>query len=74
MEEKVSPQKTISMQEARSLALELLGYNVSIQTIHKWVTKKSLGFQPSGPGGHYRVFEDKFRKHISGDKERNKEA
>jgi hypothetical protein len=72
--QKVIPAKTITMQEARTIAREEFGITVSIQTIHKWVDKKKLGFQPSGNCGHWRVFEDKFREHISGNKERNTEA
>ena len=65
--------KTISMKEAQKIAQEEYDIQVSLQTIHLWVSKKHLGHQPSGNGGHWRVFEQKFRDHISGRKEFVKE-
>lgn len=67
------PVKTITMKEAHRIAVEEYGVDVSLQTIHLWVTKKHLGHQPSGNGGHWRVFEDKFRAHVSGKKELERE-
>lgn len=66
--------KTVTMKEAQEIALNEYGIEVSIQTINNWVTKKHLGHQPSGSGGHWRVFEEKFRKHISGEKQFTKEG
>ena len=65
--------KTITMKEAQEIARKEYGIHVSIQTLNNWITKKHLGHQPLGIGGRWRVFEEKFREHISGNKEFFKE-
>ena len=66
------PVKLINMHQAHAIAKEY-GVEVSLQTIHLWVAKKHLGFQPSGHGGHWRIFEEKFRVHVSGINALNRE-
>ena len=42
------------------------GITTTLATLLTWVDKHKLGFQPSGNGGHWYIFRNKFDAFITG--------
>ena len=60
-------QKIYTMHEAQTRWREVTGKDVSVPTIIMWVEKWKLGFQPSGPGGKWAIYADKWDKFCKGE-------